>query len=73
MIESTVPGIGQILIGKKKPSRKLLTNVAKMAAIETVKTTCRAELPFGRARAARPSGNPNHGGRRRSKRTELHE
>ena len=50
LIESAVPEIGQILSGKKKPSRKLLTNVAKRAAIETVKTN----LPSGVA--LRPGG-----------------
>ena len=50
LIESAVPEIGHILAGKKKPSRKLLTNVAKRAAIETVKTN----LPSGVA--LRPSG-----------------
>ena len=38
LIESAVPEIGHILAGKKEPSRKLLTNVAKRASIETVKT-----------------------------------
>ena len=50
LIESAVPEIGRILAGKKKPSRKLLTNVAKRAAIETVKTN----LPSGVA--LRPGG-----------------
>ena len=50
LIESTVPEIGHILAGKKKPSRKLLTNVAKRAAIETVETN----LPSGVA--LRPGG-----------------
>ena len=50
LIESAVPKIGQILAGKKKPSRKLLTNVAKRAAIQTVKTN----LPSGVA--LRPGG-----------------
>ena len=50
LIESAVPEIGQILAGKKKPSRKLLTNVAKRAAIETVVTN----LPSGVA--LRPGG-----------------
>ena len=63
LIESAVPEFGHILAGKKKPSRKLLTNVVKRAAIETVKTN----LPSGVA--LRPGGGgerkPNRGGRRR--------
>ena len=45
LIESAVLEleIGQDLAGKKKPKRKLLVNVAKRAAIETVKTN----LPSG--------------------------
>ena len=35
LIESAVLELGQILTGKKQPRRKLLTNVAKRAAIET--------------------------------------
>ena len=58
LIESAVPEIGQILAGKKKPSRKLLTNVAKRAAIKTVKTN----LPSGVA--LRPGGERKPGPQR---------
>ena len=60
LIESAVPEIGHILAGKKKPSRKLLTNVAKRAAIETVKTN----LPSGVA--LRPGGGERKPEPRRS-------
>ena len=65
LIESAVLEIGQILAGKKKPSRKFLTNVAKRAAIETVKTN----LPSGVA--LRPGGGV--GGERKPGHERLHE
>ena len=60
LIESAVPEIGQILTGRKKPSRKLLTNVVKRTALETVKTN----LPSGIT--LRPGGGERKPGPRRS-------
>ena len=60
LIESAVPEIGQILTGRKKPSRKLLTDVVKRTALETVKTN----LPSGIT--LRPGGGERKPGPRRS-------
>ena len=56
LLETAVPEIGQVLTGKKKPSRKLLANLAKRAAIETVKTN----LPKGTS--LQPGGGRHGGG-----------
>ena len=60
LIESAVPDIGQILTGRKKPSRKLLTNVVERTALETVKTN----LPSGIT--LRTGGGERKPGSRRS-------
>ena len=82
LIESAVPEIGQILTGRKKPSRKLLTNVIKRTALKTVKTNLPSgitlrpgggELKPGPRRSATASGSPDRGGRRRQRPKELHE
>ena len=62
LIESAVLEIGQDLAGKKKPKRKLLVNVAKRAAIETVKTN----LPSGVALRAGGGGGERKPELRRS-------
>ena len=50
LLETAIPEVGDVLTGKKKPNRKLLTNVAKKTAAKTLSKN----LPAGVA--LRPGG-----------------
>ena len=62
LLEAAIPEIGNALTGKKRPSGKMLKNVAEAAAKRTVKTTASALEAGGTPRQARQPGGRTSGG-----------